>query len=110
MKSANKKTDIQFSDTELFHYFSNLLNVDTEYLSTLGTTEIEDSDLSLETETQMLIDETLNHAITFDEVKQMVKQLKSGKASGLDMLGAELLKHVKTISSCMFSQNFSTSY
>ena len=43
--------------------------------------------------TQNLSDETLNPDISLEEVKLMAKRLKSGKASGLDMLSAELLKH-----------------
>ena len=42
---------------------------------------------------QNLIDEILSRDITLEEVKMMAKRLKSGKASGLDMLSAELLKH-----------------
>ena len=48
---------------------------------------------SIDTMTQDLSNETLNCDITLEEVKLMSKKLKNGKASGLDMLSAELLKH-----------------
>ena len=41
--------------------------------------------------TQNLLEETLNHDITSEEVKLMANKLKNGRASGLDMLSAELL-------------------
>ena len=43
--------------------------------------------------TQNLIDQTLNRDISLEEVKLMATKLKIGKAPGLDMLSAELLKY-----------------
>ena len=58
--------------------------------------------------TQNLIDETLNPDISLEEVKLMAKRLKSGKASGLDMLSAELLKHTNDNFMIVFTKLFNT--
>jgi len=55
---------------------------------------------------QNLIDETLNRDISLEEVKMMAKRLKSGKASGLDMLSAELLKHANEHFMIVFTKLF----
>ncbi len=96
LKNARRNTDANFSDTELFNYFNRLLNASNtiENQATLESSEVDESELSLDSETQKLIDDMLNNEISVDEVKQMIKRLKNGKASGLDMLGAELLKHL----------------
>ena len=38
----------------------------------------------------------LNNPIKFEEIKQMICNLKNGKAPGLDMISAELLKNLNT--------------
>ena len=58
--------------------------------------------------TQNLIDETLNRDISLEEVKLMAKRLKSQKASGLDMLSAELLKHANDTFMIVFTKLFTT--
>ncbi len=96
LKSFQQKTDLLFSDSELFYYFRNLSNVnlDTENYSTTEPSVIEEeTDLHFDSGTAKE-DETMNNEISFDEVKQMWKKLKNGKSLGLDILGAELLKHL----------------
>ena len=56
--------------------------------------------------TKNLIDETLNCDITLEEIKMMAKRLKSGKASGLDILSAELLKHANEHFMIVFTKLF----
>ena len=56
--------------------------------------------------TQILIDDTLNHDISLEEVKLMAKRLKSQKASGLDMLSAELLKCANENFMIVFTKQF----
>ena len=56
--------------------------------------------------TQNLIDESLNRDISLEEVTLMAKRLKSGKASGLDMLSAELLKHANENFMIVFTKLF----
>ena len=55
---------------------------------------------------QTLIDKTLNHDIALEEVKLMANKLKNRKASGLDMLSAELLKHVNDTFMLVFTKLF----
>ena len=92
LRNSKEKTSLTFSNTELCSYFSNLLNSNTNAIT--EDREFDYSDSSLDAATQSLIDDTLNSVISFEEVKQMSKKLKNGKAVGLDMLGAELLKNV----------------
>ena len=87
-KNRKEKPRLNFSNIELSHYFSTLLkSVDSK-----DNNEPEILAPSIDTMTQNLIDETLNRDISIEEVKLMAKRLKSIKASGLDMLSAELIK------------------
>ena len=56
--------------------------------------------------THNLIDETLNCDISLEEVHMMAKKLKNGKAPGLDMLSAELLKHSNENFRLVFTKQF----
>ncbi len=67
-----------------------------------------DSCRDIDSETISLIDESLNCVISIDEVKQMAKKLKNGKASGLDMLSAELLKNANDKFLHIFTKLFNT--
>ena len=89
LKNRKEKPRLNFSNNELSNYFSTLLtSADSQ-----DNNEAEILAPSIDTMTQNLIDETLNREISIEEVKLMAKRLKSGKASGLDMLSAELIKH-----------------
>ena len=55
---------------------------------------------------QYLIDEPLNSDISLEEVKLMAEKLKNGKAPGLDMLSAELLKHANDNFMIVFTKLF----
>ena len=59
-----------------------------------------------DTLTQNIVNETLNRDITFEEVKLLAKKLKTGKASGLDMITAELLKHANDNFMLVFTKLF----
>ena len=102
LKNGKEKHSLNFSNIELAKYFSTLLN----------STDTRDSNVpeilapSNDTMTQNLIDESLNRDISLDEVKLMAKRLKSGKASGLDMLSAELLKHANENFMIVFTKLF----
>ena len=102
LKSRKEKPNLNFSNIELSHYFSTLLNSK----DIKGSNESEILAPSTDTMTQNLIDETLNRDITLEEVKMMAKRLKSGKASGLDMLSAELLKHANEHFMIVFTKLF----
>ena len=79
-----------FTNEHLFDYFKDLLNNNSA--ESTNNDIINSTAASLDDIASTLIDESLNCAITYTEVKQMVSNLKVGKASGLDMLNAELLK------------------
>ena len=59
--------------------------------------------------TQNVIDDTVSRDISLEEVKLKTKTLKNGKASGLDMVSAGVLKNTMNIS-CLFSLNFLKMY
>ena len=102
LKSSKEKPILNFSNIELSNYFSTLLNSEES-----GNDN--ESDIltpSVDAMTQRLIDETLNRAISLEEVKLMATRLKNGKASGLDMLSAELLKHVNENFMIVFTKLF----
>ena len=102
LKSRKEKPNLNFSNIELSHYFSTLLNSE----DIKGSNESEILAPSTEAMTQNLIDETLNRDIILEEVKMMAKRLKSQKASGLDMLSAELLKHANEHFMIVFTKLF----
>ena len=89
VKNRKKQPILNFSNMDLSNYSSTLLNC----ADSRDNTEPEVLAPSIDTMTQNLIHDTLNRDISLEEVKLMAKRLKSGKASGLDMLSAELLKH-----------------
>jgi len=78
LKSRKEKPNLTFSNIELSHYFSTLLNSE----DITGSNESEALAPSVDAMTQNLYDETLNRDITLEEVKMMAKRFKSGKASG----------------------------
>ena len=98
LSSGQKKVGCDFSKNELFDYFNNLLtNNDTNSSATCDNLTVVSpmtADSTANDETQKLIDNLLNSNITFEEVERMTKKLKSGKATGLDMINAELLKNL----------------
>ena len=102
LKNGREKPNLNFSNNQLSNYFSTLLNSE----DSSDNSESEISAFSIDTTTQNLIDQTLNRDISLEEVEQMAEGLKNGKASGLDMLSAELLKRAMTIP-CLYSLNFS---
>ena len=52
----------------------------------------------------------LDNPITEQEVRQAIKNLKTGKASGLDNICTEFLKKLQKILLCLFSQNYLTNF
>ena len=90
LKSIKEKPILNFSNIELSNYFSTFFNSE----DSRDNNESEILTPSVDAKTQRIFDETLNRAISLEEVKLMAKRLKHGRASGLDMLSAELLKHV----------------
>ena len=104
LKSRNEKHSLNFSNNQLSKYFSTLLNSEDSRDRHENNHEIRAP--SIDTMTQNLIDDTLNRDITLEEVKLMAKKLKNGKASGLDMLSAELLKHANDNFMLVFTKLF----
>ena len=102
LKGSKEKPILNFSNIELSNYFSTLLNSEESG----NDNESEILTPSVDAMTQRLIDETLNRAISLEEVKLMATRLKNGKASGLDMLPAELLKHVNEKFMIVFTKLF----
>ena len=101
MRNRKDKPNLAFSNNQLSSYFSTLITEDNR-----DTNEHEISVPSIDTMRQNLIDETLNRDISVEEVKQMAKNLKTGKASGLDMLSAELLKQANITFMLVFTKHF----
>ena len=89
VKNRKKKPSLNLSNMDLSNYSSTLLKC----ADSRDNTEPEVLAPSIDTMTQNLIHDTLNRDISLEEVKLMAKRLKSRKASGLDMLSAELLNH-----------------
>ena len=102
LKNRKEKPSLNFSNIELSNYFSTLLN-SPDSRDNNGPEILAPS---IDNMTQTLIDETLNRNISLEEVKLMAKRLKSGKASGLDMLSAELLKHANENFMLVFTKLF----
>ena len=105
LKNGKEKHSLNFSNIELAKYFSTLLNS----TDTRDSNESEILAPSIDIMTQNLIDKSLNRDISLEEVKLMAKRLKSGKASGLDMLSAELLKHANENFMIVFTKLFNKS-
>ena len=78
LKNRIGKPNLAFSNNQLSSYFSTLLQSEDKR----DTNEHEISVPSIDTMTQNLIEDTLNGDISVEEVKQMAKNLKTGKASG----------------------------
>ena len=102
LKNGKEKHSLNFSNLELAKYFITLLNS----TDTRDSNEPEILAPSIDTMTQNLIDESLNRDTSLEEVKLMAKRLKSGKASGLYMLSAELLKHANENFMIVFTKLF----
>ena len=102
LKNRIDKPNLAFSNNQLSSYFSTLFKSEDDK----DTNEHEISIPSIDTMTQNLIDETLNRDISVEEVKQMAKNLKTGKASGLDMLSADLLKQANITFMLVFTKLF----
>ena len=102
LKNRKSKPSLKFTNNQLSTYFSTLLNFDNQ----ANNSEIEISASSHDTLTQNIINETLNRDISLEEVKLMAKKLKTGKASGLDMITAELLKHANDNFMLVFTKLF----
>ncbi len=86
LRNSKEKTSLTFTNNELSNYFSKLLNCD----NTTDDSKHDTPSSSLDNEIQDLIDKSLNQHIS---IKNMTNELQNGKASGLDMLSGELLKH-----------------
>ena len=73
------------SSTEFYSYFlriSNPVDCDINYIHT----DIDDTIQPNESNELDIMYEELNHPVTVNEVKNSIKQLKSGKSAGLDLL------------------------
>ena len=94
MRGGRKTEGTNFTKNQLFDFFNNLLSNKNSDTATSKECEDSPSPVFVNDQTQNLIENLLNSNITFVEVKQMAKKLKTGKATGLDMINAELLKNL----------------
>ena len=102
-----KSNIIEFDKNALFDYLKSLLtNTRTCQLPAL---DLGDKSTSIDENIKQLIDEILNCKITLEEVQKMVYKLKTGKATKLDLVTAELLRNFNE-NFLLFSQNYSTKY
>ncbi len=88
--NGKKSNGACFDKNSLFNYFSNLLDSNASTIQ--GEACAENTDNQVENETNNLVNDILNSEITLDEVTSMVSNLKKDKASGIDLISAELLK------------------
>ena len=98
------KNQFELSNNQLLTYFSTLLNSEDNRDRDDNKHEILMP--SMDTMTQNLIDQNLNRDVSLEEVTLMAKKLKSGKASGLDMVSAELLKNANENFMLVFTKLF----
>ena len=97
LRGKQKSDGVNFGKNQLFGYFHNLLSDNHSVASSPPYDSLianPTPSASVDDQTRNLIDNLLNTNITLTEVKQMTKKLKTGKATGLDMINAELLKNV----------------
>ena len=104
MRGRKEKSSLNFSNNQLLTYFSTLLNSEDNRDRDDNKHEILMP--SMDTMTQNLIDQNLNRDVSLEEVTLMAKKLKSGKASGLDMVSAELLKNANENFMLVFTKLF----
>ena len=102
LKDRQNKHSLKFTNSQLSKYFSTLVNFDNQ----ANNSEIEISASSHDTLMQNILNETLNHDISLEEVKLMAEKLKMGKASRLDMITTELLKHANDNCMLVFTNLF----
>ena len=70
---------MDFDETSLFEYFSNLLNT-RESHTLVSENEASEEEFQTDENLTRLINDTLNCKITLDEVKITIDKLKKGKA------------------------------
>ena len=93
LNKGKNKVLLTFTNNQLFDYFDHLLNND---LDGSGNNQevLRQHKCPLDASILSQIDTELNCPITMEEVQNMVANLKTGKAPGLDMISAELLKNL----------------
>ncbi len=84
--------DLGFQPNQLFEYFNNLLPNSSD----VENREIVNYPSEIDQSTLLDMSNELNCPIKFEEVKQMICNLKNEKTPGLDMISAELLKNLNT--------------
>ena len=107
--SSNRSNNMNFDKTTLFEYFSNLLNT-RESHTVVSEHEVSEEEFQTDENLSRLINDNLNCKITLDEVKTMIDKLKTGKASGIDLITAELLKGLNELFLTVFTQLFNKIY
>ena len=90
LKGRNEKHSLNFSNNQLANYFSTLRNCEDSRDRHNNNHEILAP--SIDKMMQDLIDETVNCDSPLEDVKLVANKVKNGKASGLHMLSAELVK------------------
>ena len=100
-----KPNTFDFDKNTLFDYFNNLLSTN-EPLNLLPETEEVEEQNQIDENMSSLINESLNCKITLEEVDAMIRKLKTGKASGIDLITAELLKGLNETFLVVFTSLF----
>ena len=106
MLGGQKKPITLDSDKNaLFDYFSDLLSTDESHNTLSEGEEIEEQN-QFDENMDNLINDSLNWKITLEEVDAMIGKLKTGKASGIDLITAELLKGLNESFLIVFTKLF----
>ena len=92
LNKGKNKVLLNFTNNQLFDYFDHLLKNDLDGPG--NNREVPQHDCFLDAPTLRQINTELNCPITIEEVQNMVANLKTGKAPGLDMISSELLKNL----------------
>ena len=87
----NKPSTIDFDKNTLFDYFNDLLSTNETHNLLPEAEEIVEQN-QIDEYMGNLINDSLNCKITLEEVVTMIGKLNTGKASGIDLITAELLK------------------
>ena len=97
LKLKHKGIPFNFSQNELYEYFKALSDDKIKVASDSGDSIIE-HDIDVESETTNLFEkeilDILDRVISIDEVRKVIRNMKNGKAAGLDKIIPELLKYV----------------
>ena len=98
LKLKHKGIPFNFNQNELYEYLKVLSSDKIEVASDSGDSIIE-HDIDIESETTNLFEkeilDILDRVILIDDIRKVIRNMKNGKAAGLDKIILELLKYVE---------------